>query len=110
MLLQPLVENSIKHGCRRRSATGRITHPQPPRANGHAIIEVVDDGARHLATSGCSSAMSSGIGLQNVNERLRVIYGANYQLAARQRSPGEGTVRALEIPELAGGAASRPAP
>jgi two-component system sensor histidine kinase YesM len=40
-----------------------------------------------------------GIGLRNVNERLRVIYGANYQLHLHS-VPGEGTVARMEIPEL----------
>ena len=40
-----------------------------------------------------------GIGLRNVNERLRVIYGANYQLHM-QSIPGQGTSARIEIPEL----------
>jgi sensor histidine kinase YesM len=40
-----------------------------------------------------------GIGLRNVNERLRVIYGANYQLRM-QSTPGQGTMARIEIPEL----------
>ncbi len=40
-----------------------------------------------------------GIGLRNVNERLRVIYGANYQLRLNS-APGEGTTARVEIPEL----------
>jgi sensor histidine kinase YesM len=41
----------------------------------------------------------SGIGLQNVNERLRVIYGANYQLQL-DSVPGGGTCARIVIPEL----------
>ena len=41
----------------------------------------------------------SGIGLRNVNERLRVIYGANYQLKL-DSVPGEGTCARIVIPEL----------
>jgi sensor histidine kinase YesM len=40
-----------------------------------------------------------GIGLRNVNERLRVIYGANYQLQL-DSVPGEGTCARIVIPEL----------
>jgi sensor histidine kinase YesM len=43
--------------------------------------------------------MASGIGLANVRERLRVIYGATYQLLIKSK-PGEGTVTRIEIPEL----------
>ena len=44
-------------------------------------------------------ALGGGIGLSNVNERLRTIYGAHYQLKL-QSVPGEGTCASVEIPEL----------
>jgi len=44
--------------------------------------------------------MSSGIGLANVRERLRVIYGATYQLKLTSE-PGRGTLARIEVPELA---------
>jgi sensor histidine kinase YesM len=43
--------------------------------------------------------MASGIGLANVRERLRVIYGATYQLTLDSQ-PGAGTRARIEIPEL----------
>jgi sensor histidine kinase YesM len=45
-------------------------------------------------------ALGDGIGLSNVDERLRVIYGANYHLKLTS-VPGEGTCASIEIPELA---------
>ena len=42
---------------------------------------------------------AGGIGLRNVNERLRVIYGANYQLQL-DSVPGQGTCARIVIPEL----------
>ena len=44
-------------------------------------------------------SLGGGIGLSNVNERLRTIYGASYQLKLKS-IPGEGTCVSLEIPEL----------
>ena len=44
-------------------------------------------------------ALGGGIGLSNVNERLRTIYGANYQLKLKS-VPGQGTCASVEIPEL----------
>ena len=41
----------------------------------------------------------TGIGLRNVNERLRVIYGANYQLQL-DSVPGQGTCARIVIPEM----------
>ena len=43
--------------------------------------------------------MSSGIGLANVRERLRVIYGATYQLKMTSE-PGHGTCARIEVPEM----------
>jgi two-component system LytT family sensor kinase len=97
MILQPLVENSIKHGLGRKVGEGRIVIRAERRA-GHAVIEVVDNGVG-MPGDRIESNSQSGIGLRNVNERLRVVYGANYQLKL-QSTPGEGTSARIEIPEL----------
>jgi two-component system, LytTR family, sensor kinase len=97
MILQPLVENSIKHGLSRKLGECRITI-RSKRRNGHALIEVEDNGLG-IPQDRLSSAMTGGIGLSNVNERLRVIYGANYELKL-DSLPGEGTRARIEIPEL----------
>ena len=98
MILQPLVENSIKHGFSRKVGPGSITI-RSHRENGRAIIEVEDDGMGFFAENP-DEPMSSGIGLANVRERLRVIYGATYQLKL-QSEPGKGTLARVEVPELA---------
>jgi two-component system LytT family sensor kinase len=98
MILQPLVENSIKHGFSRKVGPGVITI-RSHRENGRAIIEVEDDGMGFFAES-LEQPMSSGIGLANVRERLRVIYGATYQLKLTSE-PGKGTLARIEVPELA---------
>jgi two-component system LytT family sensor kinase len=96
MILQPLVENSIKHGLGRKIGEGRITIRSERRA-GHAVVEVIDNGVGLDDSRQPSS--DHGIGLKNVNERLRVIYGANYQLKLSSE-PGRGTSVRIEIPEL----------
>ena len=126
MLLQPLVENSIKHGLSPKIGEGRILI-RTSRQDGHSIIDIIDNGVgiRHAdngtishaeAGSDITNAASadgitrgpvtrerlmpgSGIGLKNVNERLRVIYGANYQLQL-DSVPGGGTCARIVIPEL----------
>ena len=98
MILQPLVENSIKHGLSRKVGPGSITL-RSYRENGRAIIEVEDDGMGFLPDR-LDQPMSSGIGLANVRERLRVIYGATYQLKLTSE-PGKGTRARIEVPELA---------
>jgi two-component system LytT family sensor kinase len=97
MLLQPIVENSIKHGFARKVGPGVITI-RSRRENGRAIIEVEDDGMGFMLER-LEEPMASGIGLANVRERLAVVYGAAYQLTLKS-APGEGTSARIEVPEL----------
>src|SRR6478672_2899059 len=97
MLLQPLVENSIKHGLSPKIGEGRITI-RSSRQNGHAFIDVIDNGVG-VSADHMKRVNAGGIGLRNVNERLRVIYGANYQLQL-DSVPGQGTCARIVIPEL----------
>lgn len=97
MLLQPIVENSIKHGIEPKLGEGRITI-RSSRAEGHVIIDVTDNGVG-VSREQASRVKGSGIGLRNVNERLRVIYGSNYQLQL-DSVPGEGTCARIVIPEI----------
>ena len=98
MILQPLVENSIKHGLARKVGGGRITIKTIVR-DGHTIIEVHDDGLG-MTEERLEHALGDGIGLSNVNERLRTIYGAPYQLKLTS-VPGQGTCVSVDIPEIA---------
>jgi two-component system LytT family sensor kinase len=97
MILQPLVENSIKHGLSRKVGGGRILI-RVKRGPSSASIEVVDDG---LGMDGdrLGTALHDGIGLSNVNERLRVIYGEACQLRI-QSEPEAGTSVSMEIPNM----------
>jgi two-component system LytT family sensor kinase len=97
MILQPLVENSIKHGFSRKVGGGRITI-RSVRQSGHAIIEVEDDGLG-MTEERMNTALTDGIGLSNVNERLSVIYGAGYRVKLSSVS-GLGTIIRLEIPDM----------
>jgi two-component system LytT family sensor kinase len=97
MILQPLVENSIKHGLARKVGEGRITIRASHRA-GHVVIEVADNGIG-MPSDRLETTSERGIGLRNVNERLQVIYGANCQLHI-QSVAGEGTLARMEIPEI----------
>jgi two-component system, LytTR family, sensor kinase len=97
MLLQPLVENSIKHGLSPKIGEGRI-EIRSSRRDGHTIIDIIDNGVGVARVQGGTES-GSGIGLKNVNERLRVIYGTNYQLQL-DSVPGEGTCARIVIPEL----------
>jgi two-component system LytT family sensor kinase len=95
LLLQPLVENCIKHGFARKVGPGTITI-RSCRDRDLAVIEVEDDGLG-ISDERLPHALSSGIGLSNVNERLRVLYGASGRLALIG-SPGKGAIARVEIP------------
>jgi len=97
MLLQPLVENSIKHGLARKVGGGRITIKAAVRER-HTLIEVHDDGLG-MTEERLEHAFGGGIGLNNVNERLRTIYGAHCTLKLTS-IPGAGTCASVEIPEM----------
>jgi two-component system, LytTR family, sensor kinase len=97
MILQPLVENSIKHGLARKVGGGRITIASS-RSDGRVLIEVRDDGLG-MSEERLETVWGRGIGLSNVNERLRTIYGATCQLRLSS-SLGQGTSASIAIPTL----------
>src|SRR3954452_1393593 len=98
MILQPLVENSIKHGLARKVGGGRITI-RTSICDGCTIIEVLDDGLG-MTEERLEHALEDGIGLSKVNERMRTIYGPPYHLKLTS-VPGQGTCVSVEIPEIA---------
>jgi sensor histidine kinase YesM len=68
------------------------------RSEGLTVIEVADDGSGMLQSE-LDPQRWGGIGLRNVDERLRVIYGENYHLKI-ESVRGEGTCARIEIPDL----------
>jgi two-component system LytT family sensor kinase len=97
MILQPIVENSIKHGLTRKVGDGSIVI-RSWRDKGRAVIEVEDDGVG-FRTDRPDERTAVGIGLANVRERLHVIYGAAFRLTLDSEL-GVGTRARIEIPEL----------
>jgi two-component system, LytTR family, sensor kinase len=99
MLLQPLIENSIKHGLEPRLQGGTITLRSRIRAS-KMIVEVEDDGvgmAEGRAREVGYISRGTGIGMRNVRERLEVLYGNSARFEVFSR-PGRGTRVTLEIP------------
>ena len=97
ILLQPLIENSIKHGLEPRLKGGTVTLRS--RLDGDRVrIEVADDGVGigNRPASALRRA-GAGIGMQNVRERLEVLYGnqASFSVVS---NPGRGTLVSIEIP------------
>jgi two-component system LytT family sensor kinase len=97
MILQPLVENSIKHGLADKLGERRITL-RSHREGSVTVLEVIDNGVGMQAAAS-DRAGHTGIGLANVSERLKVIYGVQGRLAITSE-PGQGTQVRLEIPDV----------
>ena len=98
MLLQPLVENSIKHGLSPKIEGGSI-YLRSRVTNSRLIIEVEDDGVgmggAQLEESSSWSGM--GIGMANVSERLQVLYGDTARMTIDSHE-GKGTLIRIRLP------------
>jgi two-component system, LytTR family, sensor kinase len=97
MLLQPIVENCLKHGLASKLEGGRI-QLRTTNHDGRLHIEIEDNGAG-ISEEKMPHVYVEGIGLSNVRERLRVLYGADFRLEIESH-PGEGTLIRIDIPEL----------
>lgn len=96
MIIQPLVENAVKHGIAARLEGGRIII-RVRRGIGSAIIEIEDNG--HGFSQPDESSEGHGIGLNNVSERLQVIYGDQCKLELTS-APEHGTIARVIIPDV----------
>jgi two-component system LytT family sensor kinase len=97
MLLQPIVENSIKHGLSPKVEGGTIWMRAQIRG-GRLQLELEDDGVG-IQPEAMSDLFQRGIGVSNVHERLRVLFGNEFLMVIHHR-PGGGTQVRIQIPEL----------
>jgi two-component system sensor histidine kinase LytS len=105
LILQPLVENALKHGILPKEEGGRVSiHARPD--NGFVRISVHDDGVGMTSDqiqallsekSGQVSRNGSGIALRNVKMRLAALYGTEHPLAI-ESEPGKGTTVSFSVP------------
>jgi two-component system LytT family sensor kinase len=113
MMLQPIVENAIKHGLAPKIEGGKITVRSRLKSEHRVRIDIEDDGVGMAAVNGRfgerrrytredadgTELHTDGIGMHNVAERLRVLYGTNAHMTV-QSSPGQGTRISIELPVL----------
>ena len=97
MLLQPMVENSIRHGLSPRLEGGEI-RLRTTRLDGRLVIELEDNGVG-IEEERIPEVYQSGIGISNVTERLKVLYGKDYKMKIESEK-GRGTSIRIEIPEV----------
>lgn len=95
LILQPLVENAIRHGLSKQTAAGRI-NVRAARENGWLTIEVADNGAG-IAPENFDRILTSGLGLSNTRARLEQLYGENFRLQLERAAEG-GLLVTLRLP------------
>jgi len=92
LILQPMVENAVKHGIARRVHGGAI-RIAAFRSNGMLTLSVYNDGPSLPA----DWETQSGIGISNVRGRLQSLYGEGFQLNLRNQAPG-GVEVSVSVP------------
>jgi hypothetical protein len=96
MMLQTLVENSIKHGLEPKPEGGALTLTADV-VNGNLRVAVSDTGLGFGATG----SDGGGVGLNNVRERLKALFGSRARLTIEANSP-TGTIVTIEVPYAIG--------
>ena len=96
LILQPIVENAIKHGISPRAAPGRIDI-RAKRENGLLRLQVEDNGRGIGANAKGANIIKEGVGLSNTRARLEQLYGAGYRFDLQNVTEG-GLRVTLEIP------------
>jgi two-component system LytT family sensor kinase len=101
LVLQPLVENAIRHGIERVAGSARLQIIAVDRGY-EALVTVEDDGAgvdpQQLEDVLAGRAGSDSVGLRNVDERLRATFGSDHGLAI-ETGIGAGTKVTMRVPK-----------
>lgn len=109
LVLQPLVENAVRHGVEGRTGAGRI-RIEARREGDDLVLAVRDDGpgppTASASAKGARAERSdpdpegTGVGLSNLRERLRHRYGAGAHVELSEDPGGRGTVAEVRIPAI----------
>ena len=105
LILQPLLENSLRHGMKSGSGTMELSIAAH-RENGSLILQVCDTGSG-LGETGPDGVFGRGLGLSNIRDRLAHLYGDRQQFTICNR-PGGGAAVTLRVPLRTSGRATRP--
>jgi LytS/YehU family sensor histidine kinase len=90
MLLQPIVENSIRHGLEPKIEGGAVVF-RVRREGANVVIDISDTGA------GFAAVTRGGVGLTNLRDRLRLLYGERASLNVTENAP-QGAVVTVKLP------------
>jgi sensor histidine kinase YesM len=100
LILQPLVENAVRHGLANVSATGHLTI-SAQRRNGTIFIQIEDNGPGfngNKKQKRKSGAGGGGVGLTNTRARLEQFYGGNFSFEIADKTDSSGTIVSLRLP------------
>jgi two-component system, LytTR family, sensor kinase len=100
LILQPIVENALRHGIAQTRGPGRV-EISARRENGTLLIRVRDNGPGLKAITRPDDGLKGGLGLSNTRARLEQLYGAAHRLEL-ENAPGGGLLVTLEIPAAKG--------
>ena len=103
LVLQPIIENAIYHGLKYKESKGLLIIKGFPK-DGNAVLQVIDDGVgmdeetlAHIYDRHKVNYHSNGVGVYNVQKRLKLYYGEDYGIAY-ESTPGKGTTATITIP------------
>jgi two-component system LytT family sensor kinase len=96
MILQPIIENSIKHGLAKKVDGGTIK--LRVWVEDSMLQIVVEDDGVGIEESKLMTLFDRGIGVSNVNERLRVLFESKYRFTV-DSAPGQGTRTLIQLPQ-----------
>jgi two-component system, LytTR family, sensor kinase len=102
LVIQPLVENAVRHGIERRPGVGRVAIVAAEQSN-ECVITVEDNGVGadpEALQSFLNGSPDHGdhVGLYNIDERLRTVYGPSHGLTI-DTAPGAGTKVTVRVPK-----------
>jgi two-component system, LytTR family, sensor kinase len=96
LILQPIVENAVRHGLANVEADG-LLRISAVRVNGSVLIEI-DDNGPGFGRGGRKKTTGGGVGLVNTRARLEQFYGADFSFEIAEKADSPGTRVSLEVP------------
>jgi two-component system LytT family sensor kinase len=98
LILQPLVENAVKHGLSRKIGSGTVSIDA--KLQGELLTLTVEDDGPGMSEPVLGQVWDRGVGLRNLRDRLERIYGPGHPPVI-ESTPGRGTVIRLQLPTRA---------